>query len=466
MRICVLLPDHCKDYFVSRFSNFIVENGKEQGYDIHLITNPDDLQKNDLVLFRFGADFDGWKYETTEQTSIQLSTLIHRLESKGCICYPNSYMMQFYENKVKLDTLFNLNDIHIPETHVFTRQDPDKITDVSNFPVIVKWAYSCSSNGINQAYNQEELFTVLSGLFKLRNECAIVQKKILTLKEARISYYGSSIFHGYYRYRNTIEQVSAATRFGSYVDFHIDLEKYRPFIEGFIRKTGMIQGGIDLIWENGDESKEPFVLEVSPIFDINPPLPEDWKECYASFKKSPIFDDHWVKTLKDSSKIFLDYAIREYNKPRLYIDIDNTITNSHKRVFEHPTDYMKAECYMKDTVYDNFLRFFNSNKNKYTIHFITARASYENAFLNTQNWLLNQNLPHSGLIIVNSLQEKIDLFERLTNIDYIWFDDCTHSHHLEKPLLDDNILKQIKEKGISHVLISSENDWNSVELSI
>jgi glutathione synthase/RimK-type ligase-like ATP-grasp enzyme len=465
MRICILLPEHCKDAFASQFSQYVYENGKEANYDIHFVKSIDELRQNDLVLFRFGADYEGWKYETTEQTSIQISSLIQQIESKGCICFPNSYMMQFYENKVKLDVLFKNCNIRIPTTTIVNDLDMELLDTITQYPVIVKWAFSCSSNGIEQAYNKDELIEKLCLVLGRRKECAVIQTKILTRKEARISYFGNDIFHGYYRLRNTVEQVSAATRFGSYVDFSLDREKYRPLIESFIEKTGIIQGGIDIIWENDDESTEPYILEVSPIFDINPPLPQDWTGNYIDFKNSELFNEHWHRTLKSATKKFLEYAIKEYNKPRLYIDIDNTITNSRLRVLEHPSEFHLEKFYTQDAVYPSFVEFLHKHKNTHNIIFITARASYENSFLATQKWLLKNNLTHSGLIITHSLEDKIYLFKNIDpSIQYKWFDDCTHSHHLETPILDQEILQQVKDLTIPLIRIESESSWNGLDI--
>ena len=48
----------------------------------------------------------------------------------------------------------------------------------------------------------------------------------------------------------------------------------------FIKKTGFDIGGIDIVWENNNENLEPYVLEVSPIFDLNPPPPPNYKNSY------------------------------------------------------------------------------------------------------------------------------------------------------------------------------------------
>ena len=50
----------------------------------------------------------------------------------------------------------------------------------------------------------------------------------------------------------------------------------------FAEATGVRTGAMDVVWPHDDLREIPVVLEVSPIFDANPPPPPGWTRPSAS----------------------------------------------------------------------------------------------------------------------------------------------------------------------------------------
>lgn len=462
MRICIFRPEHCSLPITKLFSDILFETAKNMFPDVAFIQNDSDLKSNDLVLYRFGSDFQSSAYKDTQDSSKKLSEYISTLEAKGCVCLPSSYMMQFYENKERLFELFQNSAVKIPQTFIFKSLDLDLLNSINKYPVIIKVPFSCSSNNIRQAFSKDELLNILTGHFSHSTSSLIIQQKILTRKEARITYYGNHVFHGYYRIKPSEDDVSAATKFGSTCDFNIDLEKYKPFILDFQKKTGMLQGGIDIIWDNGDESTDPYVLEVSPIFDINPPTPSEWTSDYATFKKQEGYDDICKKYLQSCLHNYISYAIDFFRQTSFYIDIDNTITDSSARVKKYPTSYSTQENYQQDIPFPSFLNFLDKHRAIKPIFFITAREFYENPFEGTQAWLRSHNIQYTGLFIVNSLHDKIELLSKINeNKNIIFFDDFTKSHNEPIPMIDQSNVNFVQHSGVKFYIVNNEDFWKT-----
>ena len=78
-----------------------------------------------------------------------------------------------------------------------------------------------------------------------------------------------------------------------------------------IEKIDFPWGGFDIAWDNDDLESEPFVLEVSPCFDPNPPPPLKFADDYYKFKYSAGF--RFQLCLKDTIRKIanaqLDYLL-------------------------------------------------------------------------------------------------------------------------------------------------------------
>ena len=408
-------------------------------------------KKIDIILHRHKKPFD-------------INDFIN-IEKMGNILFPTSNYMLYYENKVNLFNIFKKSNVKIPETNYFNNlKDAIKIKEKLIFPIIIKKCYSCYSDGITQCFNINDYEKIITEFLKINKEC-IIQRKINFTKEVRLTYIGNEIVHGYYRIKKNEGVVSGCSRFGSICSFDIDLKKYQCFIDNFIKKTGFDIGGIDIVWENNDENTEPYVLEVSPIFDVNPPPPLKFNDSYKLFKSSNLHNKLKSDLLDKITKKTIDYVVKKYSKSVIYCDIDSTINNHEKRIKKwynkgliHPNAYTYDEI-MKDDVLINSVECNHKLYEKYNIYFITARKKFPDAYKSTKDWLDKYNFRYDKIILTNNLEEKINF---LKNDSYlkVFIDDFTKKHHLDTPILDRNNIEKIKNENIPFIIF--KNNWREI----
>ena len=317
---------------------------------------------------------------------------------------------------------------------------------------------------MTQCLNVNDYEKIITDFFKTNKEC-IIQRKINFTKEVRLTYIGNNIVHGYYRIKKNKEDVSGCTKFGSTCSFNINLNKYQSFINLFIKKTGFDIGGIDIVWENNNENLEPYVLEVSPIFDLNPPPPPNYKNSYKLFKKSKLHNKLKLKLIDKITFKTINYVIDKYSKYVIYCDIDATINNHEKRIRKwYKKGKIDANAFtyeeiMKDNVLLDAVESNHRLYEKYNIYFITARKKFPNGFKSTKDWLDKNNFRYDKIILTDNLQEKIGY---LKNDSYLklFIDDFTKNHHLETPTIDTENIKNMKNNNIPFVVF--KNNWKQI----
>lgn len=75
-----------------------------------------------------------------------------------------------------------------------------------------------------------------------------------------------------------------------------------------MQKFGLRTAGIDLMWPDDDTSGEPVVLEISPIFQPNPPKPARYERWgYSAYKSKPYMREGY---LSQQYLVFRDIAAR------------------------------------------------------------------------------------------------------------------------------------------------------------
>jgi lipopolysaccharide biosynthesis glycosyltransferase len=464
LNIKIYQPDHCKDNNSNLLNKFMCEYLKKNKMNYKYINNSDEIHYNDIVIFRFGANFMNYAYKDTNKCSEMISKHIEEIEDKGAICYPSSNLMKYYENKEMLLKLFTDKNIKIPESFFIpdiTTYNKYKNAISKLFPVIIKVCYSCSSNNINQAYNVNELDKIIVTNFKNNNGPILIQRKINFTKEARLTYIGDNIYHGYYRIKSNQNIVSGATNYGSSISFDIDLNKMKPFIRKFVNDTQFYMGGIDICWENDNLESDPYVLEVSPIFDINPPPSEQYLiKPYKDFKRTPDYLIEKKNIYEYTVSNILDYVIKINQKPILYCDIDCTISNSEPRIIKYSKneDYKLYENIINDNPIDGAIDALNKLSEKYKIILITARKTFKNYKNSTFDWLYKWNFKYDFIIYTNNSANKLNYLIK----DDILIDDFTINHASKKEIDIENYNKFIN-KGIKvYKFDNNEITWNSL----
>lgn len=408
-------------------------------------------------------NFDS-KIKGTKENQIAIEKAHKNLEEKGEILFPTSNHMSYYENKVNLFSLFKKCNVKIPDTwHVTNLEDALNLENTLVFPIILKKPFYHSSIGIQQCYSKIEYRKIIKDFFTTNKEC-IIQKKLNFTKEARLSYVGYNLFHGYYRIKKNCNQVSGCTRFGSVCSFDIDLKEKSKIIKSFVDKTGYDIGGLDIVWENDDETQEPYVLEVSPIFSLNPPTPPNWNKSYNEFKNHHLFKDFKKKTVENACEHIVNYVIEKYSRPVIYCDIDSTINNHEVRIKRcsignkiNPEAYTYDEI-MKDLPLEDAIESNHKLYEKYSIYFITARKRFPNGYNSTRDWLNKYGFRYDKIILTNNTDEKISIIKQDPNLK-VFIDDCTINHQ-QIPIINEAAIKKINLESIPFIIFN--NNWNDI----
>lgn len=429
--------------------------------ELDFIDNPSLVDEEALFyLTRLNHDAG---HKNSEKLSKKLEDIALHFENKRSSIFPSSYLYRLYENKKNIFFLFDKCGVKHPQTWFFDNIEEALNTKVS-FPVVIKHPYSCASNFMEQAKNIEEYRDKIRKIFNVSSEC-IVQQKIMFTKEARLTFVGDEVVHGYFRIKKDQDSLSGSTRFGSVCDFDIDLKEMSNHIKKFRKLTNINIGACDVAWENDDLTVEPHFFEVSPIFSMNVPGPVG--SAYKSFKGTAEFKVKERQIQLDFYKKVIQFLKTQSEKPVIYCDIDYTIndhvprvrkwTNSNGSIDPRYGDYDEI---MLDLANEQAREILNDAKEKYRIVFITARGKFNNAYLSTRDWLIKNNFHYDQIIIVDNFEQKLDILKS-DHKTHLFIDDLTRGHHTDNiEVKKDNVKKLIY---FNIPFIRYDNNWSEIK---
>ena len=464
--IKVYLPYHINSCNTILLTNCFINRLNELNIPNQLVRDINELIPKDIVVHRLDSDIYNGSLANTEKCSQELYKLISDIENIGCICYPSAELMKYYENKVQLYKLFTDKGVKIPDSFLVSNINQyyeirEKL--LKYLPVIIKACFSCSSNNIQQASNINELDNIIKNYFASNNSVILIQKKIHFTREARLTYIGENIYHSYYRIKSSADKVSGATNYGSSISFTINTDRLKSFIKNFIDKTKFYIGGIDIVWENDDLNSDPYVLEVSPIYDINPPPIGEYETLpYSMFKKSGYYESEKQKIYQFAANNILDYIIDINSRPLLLVDIDCTLSDSEPRIkkWANGEAYKNYENMILDQPIENSVTILDKLAEIYKIVIITARRGFKDGLRSTKDWLYKHNYTFHQLILVNELREKT-LFYQDKNTDLL-IDDFTTNHHINT-IDDEGNLIYYRQNGYQFIKFD-KNKLNWLQL--
>lgn len=462
-------------------SKYIICDGICGGLNVQhhrFLTTNDVIQSNKIYINRSYP----YKYQNNAQLSEYCAKNALLIEKKEAICLPKSHHYNIYENKQRVYDFFQKTGVYFPTTFILTRTTKlDNIIDKINFPIVVKHAFSCSSFGMNHLddiYPKQKLQAFLTkelNNLDNNNTCIIVQQKIYYTIEARISCIGGKIFHGYFRRKQNKLQMSAASSEGGIIDFSLDINdnNLQKYAKDFYEKTNLDFCGIDIAWENDDMSSQPIALEVSPIFDLNPPPPPGISN-YKEYKLTDLYTRDRERQFVNFGKEIKLYLQNMLNKPILFCDIDFTISDSMKRIKKNTNNFIlsnnafSSDEVMKDLPYKYAVEANHILMQKYRIYFLTARGNYENAYDTTKQWLDMHNFHYDKLIVVASGEEKINVIKKYNvaenRSDSILIDDFTFHHEKEIYAIKTDLIDKCNKENINTIKFefAQDNYWSNV----
>jgi len=442
------------------------------GVDPHLVDKPEDARSGTYYLWRIGGNHEfeqplkeGENYE--RRLPYQIAEFFGEFERRGATLYPPPASYVYYQNKVDLAKLFKEKKVKTPETWIFNNvQEALQAKDVVKFPVVVKDPYGFSSHGIQQAKNWDEFTSVIRIFFEGVQSGieAIVQQKVVALKEARISYIDGRPFHGYWRIRKSISSASAASNLGGFQSFDFPLKEIAPAVERFANATGVPVGGVDWIWEeeNPDVRIDAYTLEVSPTSDLNPPSPTGWTQSYAEFKHTDKYRPAYLAVRRQWTDLMALAVIDRYRRARrhLFVDIDNVLSLSADRVLRwkgKANAYLASEV-MRDLPVPDAADALKKLRSKYLIRLLTARGQYEDAFNVTQTWLHKNGFEFDELIVVRNAEDKVAHMTPET----LLVDDFTVKHETGSPKDNTKFMDTLRAANLPFVKFPFGGKWADV----
>lgn len=296
-----------------------------KGADFTVVSDPFKIKPSQKVIWRPSQLLFPKEKRFTSYATNKWVHWAKQIENLGARILPNSDVISYYENKINMHKMFERVGVRAPRSFIVSdEKEYEEAIERLGLPFIVKGPYSYSSLAIDLIRTKDEYIQLgidLSSEGSARSRSlgvptfslpVIIQQFLNIKRDLRVVFIGEKILSSYWRINSSKGWQPTATRFGSGVSFHGFPEQWTEFINKTINKIDFPWGGFDIAWQNDDLSTEPFILEVSPIFDPNPPPTKKYENDYYRFKYGTRIRDNWnflhwksIKTVADAQVEYL-----------------------------------------------------------------------------------------------------------------------------------------------------------------
>jgi hypothetical protein len=236
--------------------------------------------KNKIIFWAPNLSLNKYKFHNYSKVIMDLAT---SLESQGNKLFPSSDELLFLENKKYMHDVLYKYKINTPKTWVYENLNQIEYS-VLEFPLLWKGAHSSGSQDIVKFENLEELKKFIS-----TRDCwekVILQKLVNMKRDMRVTIVEGKFFSAFWRINEKEEWQVTATSLGSRVEFTQISKKLFNELKYIMDLCELTTAGIDICWENDDLSGNPIILELSPLFSINPYVDLSNKPYkYGKYKK-------------------------------------------------------------------------------------------------------------------------------------------------------------------------------------
>lgn len=228
---------------------------------------------------------------------------INRLESQGNRLYPSSAEAMFWENKIYMHEQFNALEIPQPRTAFITEgQDAEAALRDHHYPLLIKEAHSRHSQGIYKVSNLQEAIAIITKRRKEKVSDFLVQDLVDMRRDLRVILTREEIVLHYWRINLAENWKPTSTSHGSMVDFESFPEKWRQLIIDSFKKLKLTSGAFDICFQHDDTNTQPFILEVSSVYQPNPrPTGKNAIIPYYSYKKKIFTSNPYFKAAIDTT---------------------------------------------------------------------------------------------------------------------------------------------------------------------
>jgi glutathione synthase/RimK-type ligase-like ATP-grasp enzyme len=221
--------------------------------------------------------------------SMSLYNTAKAIESQNNTLFPNVQSILLWENKGYMHRQFRDLNVNHPETIIFGRHDSlDKMT-IPDFPFLVKEIHSAGSRGLHLVNSLKDLSEVVSKIFSKGHSELLIQKLVNMRKDLRLVLHRDKVVSYYWRINPDDKWKPTATSYGGFTKFDDLPAQWLDLFVEYLERLGLETAAFDIAWENDDISTYPLVLEVSPSYQLNPLLPDQYKNIPYKTWKGKLF---------------------------------------------------------------------------------------------------------------------------------------------------------------------------------
>ncbi|CAL1170546.1 unnamed protein product [Cladocopium goreaui] len=384
------------------------------GLQPHLVRRSEEVRAGVLYFWRINQMFGGGQLAGAPGVGLAVAQHLSAFDvSMGAALWPRPETMQFYQDKIALRDLFTRIGVPAPKSWVVqSLQDLEMLMQRgelkdADFPLVLKHPYAASSRGMMSCATSQEVRSVVGQWLQEHQVPCLLQRQLRIARDMRVTYVGGEIIQGYWRVKAAMNDLSSGSAAGSSLDFDTPLEEIAPFVRSFAAATGIDIGGMDIAFPE-DAAEGPVVFEVSPIFDLNPEPPAEWRQRpYREYKQTEDYKKRRAENYALCAQKVVEYALQR--RGRLFVDIDNTISDAWKRIRratipQWPGHSFDAKAHSpeelaKDSPLPGAQGALASLTRDWEVTYLSARGA-AGAFQAASKWLKEHHFPSYGQLVL------------------------------------------------------------------
>jgi hypothetical protein len=225
------------------------------------------------------------------------------LELQGNTLFCSAAETAYWENKAFMHR--RLDEVGAATPRTLVVGEADRTEPAIGFePLLVKEEHSAGSSGIHFFATADEARAFVAGYAFKPTESLIVQEVVPgATRDLRLTLVGDRVIRSatYWRAKSAdalaaSEWTTTATTYGSTVDHAEPPAGAVEACTRILRDLGVRTAGIDLMWAGDDVTGEPLMLELSPFYQPNPPMPASADgRSYKAFKSARYARDGYFR---------------------------------------------------------------------------------------------------------------------------------------------------------------------------
>ena len=241
------------------------------------------------------------------------------LERQNNVLLPGSDELAYWENKGFMHERFAQLGIDQPETHVLRTEDLPAFAGLSP-PFLVEELHSAGGVGVHKIESGDAQARLARRLLERGQYEIVAQAIVAVTRDLRVTVVGDEIVLAYWRINPPGQWRPTSTAGGSRVLFGDFPVQWRDYFLETTRRLGLTAAAYDVAWEGDDVGTRPLILEVSPFFQPNPPLPAELGQLpYRDYKKKLVGRQPYFRTRVDACFRIAEMKVAAFQKRRGFV---------------------------------------------------------------------------------------------------------------------------------------------------